>query len=182
MLYWRSGGHRLDLNVAVRSRFESWDAFAMDTDGFFGTRESLKLQSKWRDLLVLLGEVQDGRAGVNVGSGDADPTDGDHQTFFNVLPSNHIYYGFADQIDLPNLVDPFVQLRLTPHPMLALNLFAHWFRLTRDSDSRYSGTAVFNKDSFGFTAQPSRGFTHVGREYDAVATITPHRALALEVG
>jgi len=66
--------------------------------------------------------------------------------------------------------------------MLALNLFAHWFRLTRDSDSRYSGTGVFNRDSFGFTAQPSRGLTHVGHEYDAVATITPHRALTLEVG
>lgn len=122
------------------------------------------------------------RAGVNVGSGDGDPTDGDHETFFNVLPTNHIYYGFADQVELPNLIDSFVQLRLTPQPMLALNLFAHWFRLTRDSDARYAGSGVFNLDTFGFTAQPSRGFTHVGREYDAVATFTPHRALTFEAG
>ena len=122
------------------------------------------------------------RAGVNVGSGDSNPTDGDHQTFFNMLPTNHIYYGFADQIELPNLVDPFVQLRLTPHPMLALNLFAHFFRLTSSSDSRYAGSGAFNNRTFGFTAQPSRGFTHVGREYDVVATLTPHRALTLEAG
>ncbi|HVH07019.1 MAG TPA: alginate export family protein, partial [Myxococcota bacterium] len=30
------------------------------------------------------------RAGVNYASGDGDPTDGDHQTFFNLLPTNHI--------------------------------------------------------------------------------------------
>jgi hypothetical protein len=122
------------------------------------------------------------RAGLNIGSGDSDPTDGDHQTFFNMIPTNHIYYGFADQVELPNLMNPFVQLRLTPHPMVALNLFAHWFRLTRSSDSRYAGSGVYNLDTFGFTAAPSRGFTHVGREYDVVATFTPHRALTLEAG
>ena len=122
------------------------------------------------------------RGGVNVGSGDHNPTDGDHQTFFNLLPTNHIYDGFMDQVELPNLMDPFVQLRLTPHSMVALNLFAHWFRLTSSSDSRYAGSGVYNLDTFGFTAQPSRGFTHVGREYDAVATVTPHKALTIEVG
>jgi hypothetical protein len=120
------------------------------------------------------------RAGINVGSGDHNPNDGDHQTFFNVLPTNHAYYGFIDQVELPNLVDPFVQLRLTPHEKVALNLFAHWFRLTNSSDTRYAGSGVFNLDTFGFSAAPSRGFTHVGREYDVVATFTPHRALTIE--
>lgn len=121
------------------------------------------------------------RLGVNIGSGDGNPNDGDHQTFFNLLPTNHSYYGFIDQVELPNLIDPFVQLRLTPHPMLALNVFAHWFRLTNDSDFRYAGSGVFNLDSFGFTQNPSRGYSHVGREYDVVATFTPHRTLTLEL-
>ena len=122
------------------------------------------------------------RAGVNAASGDQDPNDGDHQTFFNMLPTNHIYYGFADQLALQNLVNPFVQLRLTPHEMLAFNLFVHWFRLANDSDARYSGTGAYNTETFGFPAQASRGFTHVGREYDVVATLTPHKALTLEAG
>src|SRR5262249_4204227 len=79
-------------------------------------------------------------AGVNAASGDHDPTDGDHGTFFNMLPTNHLYYGFADQIALQNIVNPFVQLRFTPHPTLALNLFAHWFRLASSNDARYAGT------------------------------------------
>jgi len=122
------------------------------------------------------------RAGVNAASGDSNPNDGDHGTFFNLLPTNHIYYGFADQLAFANLVNPFVQLRLSPHPMVALNLFAHWFRLEDSADARYAGTGAYNDDTFGFTAQPSRGFTHVGREYDVVATVTPLKALTLEAG
>ncbi len=122
------------------------------------------------------------RFGVNIGSGDGDPTDSEHETFFNMLPTNHLYYGFADQLALQNLINPFVQLRLAPHPMVALNLFAHWFRLQSNDDSRYAGTGAFNTDTFGFPAAPSRGFTHVGREYDVVATFTPHRTLTIEGG
>ena len=66
---------------------------------------------------------------MNAASGDGDPADGDHHTFFNVLPSNHPYYGFADQLAFQNLIDAFLQLRLAPDPRLALNLFVHWFRL-----------------------------------------------------
>ena len=110
---------------------------------------------------------------MNAASGDSNPNDGDHQTFFNLLPTNHIYYGFADQLALQNVVNPFVQLRLAPHEMLGLNLFVHWFRLADDHDARYSGTGVYNTQTFGFQAEASRGFSHVGREYDVVATFEP---------
>jgi len=122
------------------------------------------------------------RLGVNVASGDGDPGDGDHNTFFNMLPSNHLYYGFADQISFQNLTNPFVQLRLAPHPMLALNFFVHWFELTNSDDMRYAGTGAFDKSVFGFPASPSTGRNFVGVEYDLVATITPHRTTTFEVG
>ena len=122
------------------------------------------------------------RVGVNAASGDGDPADGDHHTFFNVLPSNHPYYGFADQLAFQNLIDAFLQLRLAPDPRLALNLFVHWFRLWDDADARYAGTGAFDRKVFGFSAQPSRGYARVGTEYDIVATFTPHRAVTLELG
>jgi len=122
------------------------------------------------------------RAGVNVGSGDSNPTDGDHQTFFNILPTNHIYYGFADQLAFQNLLNPFVQLRLTPHPMVTLSGWVHWFRLARDDDARYAGTGAYSFKNLGFSAQPSRGFSHVGREYDLVLNLAPHRAVTFELG
>jgi hypothetical protein len=122
------------------------------------------------------------RAGLNLASGDGDPGDRDHATFFNLLPTNHIYYGFADQLAFQNLWNPFVQLRLAPHPKLAVNLFVHWFRLMQEEDSRYSGSGAATRDAFGFAAQPSGGERDVGTEYDLVLTLTPHAALTLETG
>jgi hypothetical protein len=55
------------------------------------------------------------RAGVNAASGDGDPADGEHHTFFNLLPTNHLYSGFADQVEFQNLIDAFLQLKATPH-------------------------------------------------------------------
>ncbi|MEX2204867.1 MAG: alginate export family protein [Myxococcota bacterium] len=122
------------------------------------------------------------RIGLNVASGDGDPGDDDHGTFFNILPTNHLYYGFADQLAFQNVEDWFVQLRLAPHPRLGLNLFVHQFRLQNSNDARYSGTGAFNKDAFGYAAQASRGYAHVGTEYDVVATLALHRTVSLELG
>lgn len=122
------------------------------------------------------------RIGLNAASGDGDTSDGQHHTFFNVMPTNHLYYGFLDQLAFQNLVNPFVQLRLTPHPMVGLNLFVHWFRLASEDDGRYSGTGVFNRKSFGFASSASNGSKNVGTEYDAVLTFTPHKAVTIELG
>jgi hypothetical protein len=61
------------------------------------------------------------RAGLNAASGDADPRDGEHETFHNLLPTNHLYYGYADFLAFQNLVNPFVQLRLAPHARLSVD-------------------------------------------------------------
>ncbi|TKJ39148.1 hypothetical protein CEE37_12065, partial [candidate division LCP-89 bacterium B3_LCP] len=67
------------------------------------------------------------RAGINVASG-GDPTE-DHNTFFNLMPTNHLYYGFADQLAFQNLMDVIVQLKLKLHEKVGLNLMYHHFRL-----------------------------------------------------
>jgi hypothetical protein len=122
------------------------------------------------------------RLGVNVASGDSDPGDGSHHTFFNMLPTNHVYYGFADQLAFQNLVNPFVQVRAAPHEKLALNAFFHWFQLMNEDDMRYAGAGAYDRSAFGFTASPSNGHHTVGTEVDLVATYTPHRTTAVEVG
>ena len=122
------------------------------------------------------------RAGVNAASGDGSPADGRHRTFFNLMPTNHPYYGFADQLAFQNLVDSFVQLKLAPHPRLALNLFFHDFRLHQSEDARYAGSGAFDHDSFGFSALAANGNPHVGQEYDLVLGFTPHEFVELEVG
>ena len=122
------------------------------------------------------------RVGLNAASGDGDPGDGDHHTFFNVLPSNHLYYGFADQLAFQNLVDWFAQLKLAPAPRLDLNLFVHQFGLADEDDARYAGTGAFDRRSFGFAAQPSGGRRSVGTEIDAIVAWAPAGWLSLEAG
>ncbi len=122
------------------------------------------------------------RAGVNFASGDGDPTDGEHHTFFNLLPTNHLYYGFADQLAFQNLKNLFVQLRLSPHEKLQLNAFIHYFSLMDANDARYFGTGAFSSKSFGYASSPSGGARTVGVEYDLVTTLALHKSVTLELG
>ena len=108
------------------------------------------------------------RTGVNVASGDGDPDDGTHGTFFSVIPSTHAYYGYADQVALQNLVNWFAQLRVTALPGVDVELFVHRFWLFDDADGRYSGTGAFARNSFGFTRAASNGSDDVGTELDTV--------------
>lgn len=49
--------------------------------------------------------IANGQLGVayNLGSGDDNPSDGDHGTFDNLFPLNHAYYGFMDFFSLQNM-------------------------------------------------------------------------------
>jgi len=122
------------------------------------------------------------RLGINFASGDGDPTDGEHHTFFNLLPTNHLYYGFADQLAFQNLKNLFVQLRMAPHEKVSLNAFVHYFSLMDEDDARYAGTGAFNRKSFGYAATPSGGARTVGTEFDLVATVALHKSVTLELG
>ena len=122
------------------------------------------------------------RLGVNFASGDGDPSDGDHNTFFNLLPTNHPYYGFADQYAFQNLVDWFAQLMLQPHEKVRLNLMLHQFYLANDDDAKYSGSGAFNKKVFGYSEQPSRGYKGAGTEIDAVLSYDFNSHLSIEAG
>ncbi len=122
------------------------------------------------------------RIGVNVASGDGDPDDGDHGTFFNMLPTNHLYYGFADRWAFQNLVNWFAQLMLKPHEKVSVNLMLHQFSLQDDDDSRYFGTGAFSRSNFGFGAQSSRGYRSHGTELDAVVNYAVNKHLSVQGG
>ena len=122
------------------------------------------------------------RTGVNFASGDGDPDDGDHQTFFNLVPTNHPYYGFADQLAFQNLVDWFAQLRLFPLPKTTVDLFVHRFWLAEDADRRYAGSGAFSKQSLGFTSSASNGSRDVGTELDLVVGYAPSSHVSLQTG
>jgi hypothetical protein len=101
------------------------------------------------------------RAGVYDGSGDDDPQDGEHGTFFQVLPTPRIYARFPFY-DSMNLLDSFVQLRLAPTKGLALRADLRWLRLSESADLWYAGGGAFDEESFGYTGRPSGGGSGLG--------------------
>jgi hypothetical protein len=122
------------------------------------------------------------RSGVNFATGDDDPSDGRHGTFFNQLPTNHGYYGYVDQLAFQNLIDWFAQLRWSPIDRLAFEAFGHRFWLAEVSDSRYFGTGAYKQNLFGFGATPSNGSQDVGWELDIVLTYTLTKQISLSGG
>ena len=73
------------------------------------------------------------RAGYCWGSGDADPNDGKHQTFVQLLPTSRPD-AHCPFYDMMNNVDRFAMLTLRPHRRIAIKTEAHMMRLASGND------------------------------------------------
>jgi hypothetical protein len=73
------------------------------------------------------------RAGYFRCTGDGDPNDAMHGTFFQALPTPRIYARFPFY-NMMNNEDAFVQLRLKPHTKLTLRTDVHHLRLSSARD------------------------------------------------
>jgi len=99
------------------------------------------------------------RAGYGRTSGDDNPADGDHGTFFQMLPTGRIY-SYSTFYNLLNDEDLFVQLILRPMKGLVARTDFHNVRLTDEHDLWYqgSGATVAHRDAgFGYTGRPANG-------------------------
>jgi len=114
------------------------------------------------------------RAGYDVGSGDDNPTDGTHGTFFQVLPTPRIY-ARTPFYNMMNSKDAFAELVLRPK-RATIRSDIHAVRLADSSDLWYVGGGAFQAATFGYTGRPSNGQSTLGTLYDISAdvTLTPH--------
>ena len=74
----------------------------------------------------------------NYGSGDGDPTDGDIETFQNLFPTNHKFYGYMDLSSLQNLHDIRLAYTIKPTNTSMIALEGHTHFLDRTSDYWYN--------------------------------------------
>ncbi len=118
------------------------------------------------------------RAGYFRSTGDGNPNDGTHNTFFQVMPTPRIYARFPFY-NLMNNEDAFAQLRLKPHAKLALRTDVHRLRLSSANDQWYLGGGAFQPQTFGYTGRPSNGRKTLGTLVDLSAdyTLTPTTTL-----
>jgi hypothetical protein len=110
------------------------------------------------------------RLGYDRSSGDNDPGDGEHHTFFQLLPTARIYAQLPFY-NLMNTADAFAQLLLQPHTKVSARLDYHWLRLTESGDLWYSGGGATKDDVFGYVGIPSSGRRELAHLVDASVTV-----------
>lgn len=103
------------------------------------------------------------RGGWLRGSGDRDPSDRRHETFFQMLPTVRRHALSASYSQM-NLRDLFLEVLLTPTPRLSTRAEVHRLTLDRGTDRWYFGSGATQRAGrvFGFATRPSGGATKFG--------------------
>ncbi|MCR4314957.1 MAG: alginate export family protein [Planctomycetes bacterium] len=129
--------------------------------------------------------------GYEKGSGDSNPVDGVNNTPVQLYPTNHGFYGWADQHSLRNLTDYFIEASVKTCDHFSVYAGWHFFKLTDSSDGWYTvgGPMIAGSSPDALTtANAAAGISDkvsrtLGSELDikGVVTLEPDR-LSLEIG
>jgi hypothetical protein len=111
------------------------------------------------------------RAGYYRGSGDADPNDSTHGTFFQMLPTPRPY-ARTPFFNLMNNQDIMGTLILRPHKSVTVRGEVHRLRLAERSDLWYTGGGAFQPWTFGYVGRASSGNSGLATMYDASVDYT----------
>jgi hypothetical protein len=106
--------------------------------------------------------------GFDYASGDGNPNDRDHNTFVNLYPTNHKFYGAMDFLSWQNLIDPYLKLSVNPLKGLSVALTYNAFWLASTSDFFYQVNQV-PRTTGGYGIHPQNG-SFAGQELDLIAT------------
>ena len=96
------------------------------------------------------------RAGWLSGSGDDNPNDDKHTTFFQILPTPRGYCRLPF-FNFMNTTYEFISLMDTPQKKLVLRSDLNWLQLTSNKDLWYLGGGAYDNKVFGFTGRPANG-------------------------
>jgi hypothetical protein len=108
------------------------------------------------------------RVGYDYSSGDGNPNDNTHGTFFPMLPTPRLYARFPF-FDSMNNTDAFEEVILRPTKKLTIRSDVHGLWLSSNKDLWYSGGGAFQPWTFGFNGRPSDGAKSLATLYDISA-------------
>jgi hypothetical protein len=118
------------------------------------------------------------RIGINSGSGDSDPNDDVHATFFQLMPTSRQYAQFPFY-NMMNNQDVFVQWMMLPDSKVNVRADAHWLRVNASQDLSYAGSGATKEDFFGYSGIPAQGRHNLAYLTDVAVTYTPIAPLTL---
>ena len=105
------------------------------------------------------------RGGYTIGSGDGNPNDNRHGTFFQLTPTPRTYARFPF-FNMMNTEDAYGSLILRPHSKVTVASEFHSLRLSNVDDLWYSGGGVYQPWTFGYTGRSTSGQRSFGNLYD----------------
>ena len=122
------------------------------------------------------------RAGVFYASGDDDPADDTHGTFFPMVPTVR-RFAQTTVYGTMNLRDVFVQAIARPRPSLGLRLDVHDLALASGADLWYAGSGATRSRGavFGYTGRRAAGHRPLGTTVEGSAewTASPRVSIAM---
>lgn len=126
------------------------------------------------------------RAGLAQASGD-DLSTSANETFFNLLPTNHKFYGSMDYFALSNLQNAYLETIYSQGPRWNLRLAADFFWLAKRGDAIYVGSGAFDEARLGYTLRraPQGGAFRgrgLGTELDLEGSVALRKDLRLGIG
>ncbi|MBA4150233.1 MAG: alginate export family protein [Verrucomicrobia bacterium] len=104
----------------------------------------------------------------NFASGDSDPTDDKHQTFENLFPTNHKFYGYMDFVSWQNIHNVRLTSSIKPLSKLTLQADYHAFWLAEKNDFFYQANGA-PRAAGGYGINAGAG-SYIGSEVNVVAT------------
>ena len=120
------------------------------------------------------------RGGFDYASGDGDPNDTIHGTFFQVLPTPRLYARFPF-FNLMNSADVFGALVLRASKRVSSRVDVHSIRVADGNDLWYQGGGAFQQATFGYIGQPVGGRRALATLVDASVDLALSTRLALGV-
>jgi hypothetical protein len=116
------------------------------------------------------------RSGFTEGSGDNNPNDNRHGTFFQVLPTPRLFARFPF-FNMMNLEDGFGSLILRPQAKVTVTSEFHTLHLSNANDLWYSGGGVYQPWSFGYTGRSTSGRRSLANLYDTSVEYRANRRM-----
>ena len=105
------------------------------------------------------------RGGFFDGSGDSNPNDNQHETFFQLVPTPRLFARFPF-FNMMNNREVFGTLTLRPHTKVTVSSEFHALRLSNQNDLWYLGGGLFQPQTFGYTGRATAGRRSLANLYD----------------
>jgi hypothetical protein len=144
--------------------FLVWGALQNGSWGFLTERSgALVAEAGWQPVVHFLNPWF--RVGYSYGSGDSDPTDGRHGTFFQVLPTPRPYARFPFY-NMMNNEDFFASSMFRLPHSFVFRSELHALRLADANDLWYGGGGAFQPHTFGYTGRNTGGNRSLANVWD----------------